>query len=219
MMIKNNSKLETANVAVNLRIVALFFIVFSFSGIFSENSAVAKENMVFFIYNNEYIESNINKLSDLDKDKVIDVSNKEKSTRTTYESKLASRSNRNFSKKFLNKAFKVMNAIKMQESGGNYKSESKWSSASGAYGYIDSTWNNYGGYSRAKYAPKQVQDMRMLESLHTRWRDKNGDWSKVIAAHFYPAWSDDKSLWNQRPSDNNPTIWEYVRGVKEKANI
>ena len=218
MMIKNNSEIKIDKIALNLRIVALLFVVFSFSGNFPENSSVTENNMVVFIHDDDEIIPNINKLSTLNIDKV-NLSNKEKPTRTTYESKLASRSKRNFSDKFLNKAFKVMNGIKLQESGGNYKSESQWSSASGAYGYIDSTWNDYAGYSRAKYAPKEVQDMRMLESLHTRWKEKGGDWSKVIAAHFYPAWSDNKSLWDQRPSSNNPTIWEYVRSVKKKANI
>ena len=218
MMIKNNSEIKIDKIALNLRIVALLFVVFSFSGNFPENSSVTENNMVVFIHDDDEIIPNINKLSTLNIDKV-NLSNKEKPTRTTYESKLASRSKRNFSDKFLNKAFKVMNGIKLQESGGNYKSESQWSSASGAYGYIDSTWNDYAGYSRAKYAPREVQDMRMLESLHTRWKEKGGDWSKVIAAHFYPAWSDNKSLWDQRPSSNNPTIWEYVRSVKKKANI
>lgn len=166
--------------------------------------------------------SNIkNKLNTLN---VFDITNKDsnkkdKVVRNDYNNRLVSRSRKQFPEKFLNKAFKVMNGIKLQESGGSYTSESSWSSASGAYGYIDSTWNNYGGYARAKDAPKMVQDQRMFESLFTRWKEKDGDWSKVIAAHFYPAWSDDKSLWYQVPSPGNPSIWEYVREVKDKANI
>jgi hypothetical protein len=196
--------------------VTLFFVGFMFLGNFSEYSPVTENNMVSSIYRDHVNIINLNQISDINDS--ISISNKKKK-RATYESRLVSRSRSNFSSKFLNKAFKVMNGIKLQESGGSYTSESSWSSASGAYGYIDSTWNNYGGYSRAKYAPKLVQDQRMLESLHHRWKEKDGDWEKVIAAHFYPAWSDNKSLWGKSPGNGNPTIREYVNKVKDKAKI
>jgi len=59
----------------------------------------------------------------------------------------------------------ILNAIKTNESEGNYEIQAPNSSASGAYQFIDSTWQaltkKYGmgqEYSRAKLAPKEIQD-------------------------------------------------------------
>lgn len=113
---------------------------------------------------------------------------------------------------------KVMYGIKMHESHGNYKADSKWSSACGAYQYITSTWNDYKGYSTACKAPRAVQDMRMQRDLLIRYEKYGGDWKKMIAAHLYPAWANDKFLWN-RNIPGNPTLNEYVNGVLQYAKI
>lgn len=189
-------------------IVALVFIVFSFSEINFANSAVAAENMVFS--NKNVNNSNIS----------IEVNNKDNnnSSNNAKRSEKSSRKAR-MTIKLNNDIHDVMWAIKMIESHGNYKARSKWSSASGAYQFIDSTWNNYEGYRRAYLAPNWVQDKRMFYSLRSRFWDKRGDWEKVIAAHFYPAWSDDKSKWHRSPGNGNPTIWEYVNKVMAKAKL
>lgn len=40
----------------------------------------------------------------------------------------------------------------------DYRNENPHSTASGAWQFLDSTWDHFGGYSRASYAPPAVQD-------------------------------------------------------------
>ncbi len=47
-----------------------------------------------------------------------------------------------------------------RESGGDPLAENPYSSASGLWQFIDSTWANYGGYSHASYAPASVQNAK-----------------------------------------------------------
>lgn len=48
--------------------------------------------------------------------------------------------------------------IRQCESGGNYRAQNRHSTASGAFQDLDSTWGHFRGYSRAMYAPRNVQD-------------------------------------------------------------
>jgi len=109
-------------------------------------------------------------------------------------------------------------AIGHVESHGNYKAKSKWSSACGKYQYIRSTWNNYGGYSTACHAPKKVQDKRIMHELLVNYKKFDGDWEKVIAAHFYPKWAGNKAKWHRNVRGNNLTLREYVNKVKKAMN-
>lgn len=47
-----------------------------------------------------------------------------------------------------------------RESGGNIRAKNPTSSASGKWQFLDSTWQGYGGYTRAMDAPEEVQDAR-----------------------------------------------------------
>lgn len=67
--------------------------------------------------------------------------------------------------------------IAKYESGGNPTAQNPTSSASGLYQFIDGTWNNYGGYSRAMYAPVSVQ----TEKFYQVWDNGRGAHNWVVA--------------------------------------
>lgn len=106
--------------------------------------------------------------------------------------------------------------IKQAESSGNYQVKNKNTSASGAYQYVNGTWNNYGGYPEARLAPRAVQDARMNEDLARRMRRFNGDPFKIIAEHWLPKYANNPAEWT-RPQRVGKTMVEptanYIRKV------
>lgn len=114
---------------------------------------------------------------------------------------------------------RIANGIKSQETGGAtaYYRHSYSSSACGAYQYMPETWGNYMGYKTACDAPSWVQDQRIISELNSSY-SKYHDWTKVIAAHLYPAYASHQQNWF-RNIPGNPTVMQYVIGVLNKANL
>lgn len=113
----------------------------------------------------------------------------------------------------------VMRGIMEQESGGDYTAENPTSTASGAYQYIDGTWDGYGGYDHAADAPPEVQDAKMRADVEAAYAHF-GDWERVIAAHFAGEGGQkgDKANWDHSPgtaANHNPTIRDYVDSVEK----
>jgi hypothetical protein len=63
----------------------------------------------------------------------------------------------------------------------DYTAENPSSTASGAWQFLDSTWNGYGGYSHAASAPRSVQDAKARSYI-----DANG----------FSAWESSRSCWS-----------------------
>ena len=104
-----------------------------------------------------------------------------------------------------------------KESSGNYQAKNPKTTASGAYQYIDSTWNGYGGYAKAMFAPREVQDRRFQEDIQNRLKKYAGDPFKTIAEHYLPAAANNPAAWNQpyrlRNGKTVEPVANYVRYV------
>lgn len=81
---------------------------------------------------------------------------------------------------------KILATIRTKESGGDYGAQARGSTASGAYQFIDSTWNSVTGkygigqeYRRAKDAPPAVQDAVAAAYVQDILRNNGNDVSKV----------------------------------------
>jgi hypothetical protein len=106
----------------------------------------------------------------------------------------------------------ILLTIRTMESGGNYTIGKNRGGASGAYQYIDSTWNNFKGYPSAYLAPPAVQDERALGDVKGIMWTWHGDVSMVPVIWYYPRAARDPSLMDQVPkpwAGNRLTVREY----------
>jgi murein DD-endopeptidase MepM/ murein hydrolase activator NlpD len=78
----------------------------------------------------------------------------------------------------------VLATIRQLESGGDYTAHAPGSSASGAYQFLDTTWNSYGGYARAADAPPDTQDAKATEHVAQTLDANNNDIAAVPAVWY-----------------------------------
>ena len=78
----------------------------------------------------------------------------------------------------------ILATIRHMETGGDYTVAVTTSTASGAYGFLDSSWGGYGGYARAKDAPPAVQDAKAAE-LALSILNRNGGDVATIPVSWY----------------------------------
>lgn len=71
----------------------------------------------------------------------------------------------------------IASCIAKYESGGNPRAQNPHSSASGLFQFVDGTWNHFGGYARAMYAPVSVQ----LQKFYIVWNGGRGAGNWVVA--------------------------------------
>ncbi len=106
----------------------------------------------------------------------------------------------------------ILATIRQLESGGRYDIGPNRANASGAYQFIPSTWNHYGGYAEAYLAPPEVQDERARADVLRFLSMYGGDVSMVPVMWYYPRAALDPSWMDRVPNPaggNQLTIREY----------
>ena len=106
----------------------------------------------------------------------------------------------------------ILATIRYLESRGIYTLPPNKGDASGAYQFIGSTWNNYGGYSDAYLAPPAIQDERAAKDVQAFLDRFNNDVSMVPVMWYLPAAANNPALMDivPKPQHGNVlTIREY----------
>ena len=105
----------------------------------------------------------------------------------------------------------ILDTIRTVESGGDYTAPPNRGGASGAYQYIDSTWDGSGGYESAYLAPPEVQDARAASDVQAVLADF-GDVAFVPVVWYWPRAATDPSQLDIVPmpgAGNRLTVREY----------
>jgi hypothetical protein len=114
----------------------------------------------------------------------------------------------------------ILATIRHMESGGDYGVQASGSTASGAYGFLDSSWGRYGGFARAKEAPPPVQDAKAAE-LAAHILGRNGGDVSTIPVSWYIGHVPVGDEWDTVPipeAGNRITPREYQRRWMNRYN-
>jgi len=98
------------------------------------------------------------------------------------------------------------------ESRGDYTIGPNRGNASGAYQFIASTWDNYGGYEHSYLAPPEIQDERAAIDVARFLAQWNNDVSMIPVMWYYPRASREITLMDIVPvpsAGNILTVREY----------
>ena len=105
----------------------------------------------------------------------------------------------------------ILDTIRTIESRGDYAAPKNRGGASGAYQYIDSTWNDYEGYDSAYLAPPEIQDARAATDVQAILATY-GDVAFVPIVWYWPRAATDPSQLDIVPvpgAGNQLTVREY----------
>jgi len=119
---------------------------------------------------------------------------------------------------------KILSTIRAKESGGNYGAQAKGSSASGAYQYIDSTWQSLtkkfsigAEFKKAKDAPKEIQDLIARKNVEEILAKNNGSLS-AVANTWYTGNAQGKMSAQALAANNGLTAEKYASGWMNMFN-
>jgi muramidase (phage lysozyme) len=106
----------------------------------------------------------------------------------------------------------ILATIRYVESRGDYSAPLNKGRASGAYQFITSTWDGYGGYPEAYLAPPELQDERAAADVDRFLAQWDNDVSMIPVMWYYPRASRDVALMDVVPvpsAGNVLTVREY----------
>jgi len=113
---------------------------------------------------------------------------------------------------------KILLTIRTLESNNNYKAQSPYATASGAYQFIDSSWKQFASsvqgasqYARAKDAPPNIQDQVATLYVKSILASTGNQLAAVPVKWYYPkAWGNPAILDSIPGTGNKLTVREYA---------
>jgi muramidase (phage lysozyme) len=103
---------------------------------------------------------------------------------------------------------RILATIRQLESSNRYGVKNPNSSASGAYQFVDGTWNGYKGYRRAADAPPSVQDEFATQHVQNILRQHGGDVS-LVPVIWYLGHVPQGDEWDRVPRGNSLSPRQY----------